>query len=375
VIVVGGGPAGLSAAKASSLNGAKTLLLEKNPFIAAVKPCGEATSQETFKTANIKPKPHIVIRKADALVFAPNLKHVKIDRIGFGINKTMFLQELAEKAAEAGAKIKVREEVKEVKRGSGKMVVKTIRERYEAKIVIGADGYGSLVGKSLGIEERSEPVITLQYVMANCDLEYPESVRFYLGNEIAPKGYAWIFPKDDRVAGVGIGVRDVRPKEYLDKFVKMFEREFKNAQIIDFRGALVPVGGIIRQNVVDGAILVGDAAGTVIPLTGAGIHSSIAAGLVAGEVAANASQENNNSKDRLEEFNKRYNEYWGKRIRYSLKAMRALEKLNDNELNLLQEILSAEDILDLSNGLNVARVAMKLLSYPTLATKLAKALL
>lgn len=375
VIVVGGGPAGLSAAKSAAKYGARTLLLEKYPTIMANKPCGEATSQTTFITANVPIKPSIVLRKANALVYAPNMKFIEIKEVGFAINKSMFIQYIAEQAAEAGAHIHVREEVQQVIRKDSMMLVKTTRGEYLSKVVIGADGYNSTVAKSLNITEKSEPIFTIQYLMVNCDLEYPNSVRFYLGNEIAPGGYAWIFPKDDRIAGVGIGVRKGVAKVYLDKFVKMFEKEFKNAQIIDYRGAPVPIGGMIKQNIVDGAILIGDAAGHVIPFTGAGIHSSIAAGLIAGEVAAKAIAEGDTSQKRLMEFNIKYEEPWGARIKRSLKAMRAFEKLNDDELNILQEILNSQDILDLANGLNLTNVAFKLLKHPILAVKLAKALM
>ncbi|MFQ6135298.1 MAG: geranylgeranyl reductase family protein [Nitrososphaerales archaeon] len=376
VLVVGAGPAGVSAAKSAARSGAKTLLIEKQPMIMASKPCGEATSQKTLKTAGVDPKPSIVMHRADAMVFAPNLKYVHIDQVGFSINKTLFLQEIAAQAAEAGAHIRVREEVQKIRRSSDtSMVVKTSHGEYKAEVVIGADGYNSTVARNLGVDEKSEPIPTVQYTMVNCNLEYPDSVRFYLGNEIAPKGYAWIFPKGERFTEVGVGVRGAPAKQYLDRFVKLFENELGRGQIIDYRGAPVPIGGIIGQNILDGAILVGDAAGTVIPLTGAGIHSSVAAGLLAGEIAASASSEGDCSKTRLEEFNRRYDEEWGRRIRRSLKAMQAIEKLNDSELNILQEVLKADDILDLANGIELKRVAKKLLTHPIFAVKLARWLL
>lgn len=374
IIVVGAGPAGTSAAKAAARKGAKVLLMERCPVIMANKPCGEATSQATFKTAGIDPKPSIVIHKVYAQVYAPNMKYVEIKDVGFLINKSLFIQEIAAQAAEAGADIHVREEALDVWREGSKMKVRTNRDEYDATVVIGADGYGSRVARSLGVKERSEPIPTLQYIMANCKIEYPDVVRFFLGNDIAPGGYAWIFPRSEKVAGVGIGVRGASAKLYLDRFVKRFEKELGNAKILDYRGAPVPVGGMIKNCVLDGAILVGDAAGCVIPLTGAGIHSSIAAGLAAGDVAADAAFEGNASKSRLSEFYDRYSA-WIDRINKSLKVMRALEKMTDEELNMLQEVLDASDILDLANGLNVRRVAMKLLSHPIFAIKLARLLL
>ncbi|MEM2260929.1 MAG: hypothetical protein QXK24_00615, partial [Ignisphaera sp.] len=111
----------------------------------------------------------------------------------------------------------------------------------------------------------------------------------------------------------------------------------------------------------------------VIPLTGAGIHSSIAAGLAAGKIAAEAALDGDVSRERLSEFYTLYKP-WIDRIKKSLKVMRALEKMNDNELNLLAEILSDQDILDLANGLDILRVARKLAAHPIFAVKLVKAI-
>jgi len=288
----------------------------------------------------------------------------------------LLLQYMAAQAAEAGAHIRVREEVQSIKRNvDSSMLVKTSRDEYKANIVIGADGYDSTVARNMDIKEKSEAIPTVQYTMVNCKLEHKNSVRFFLGNEIAPKGYAWIFPKGEKLVEVGLGVRGVPAKKYLDSFVRRFDKELGSGQVIDFRGAPVPIGGMIKRNIIDNTILVGDAAGTVIPLTGAGIHSSIVAGLIAGEVAAAASSEGNYSKDRLEEFNNRYNEDWGSRIRKSFKVMQAIENLSDDELNMLQELLNENDILDLANGVDIKKVGTKLLKHPILALKLARYLL
>ncbi len=373
ITVVGAGPAGLSAARAAAELGANVILFEKNNEIAAHKPCGEGVSQATFETAGVRPKAPIVLMRTNAAIFAPDMKCVEINQQGFSISKTMFLQELASKAAQAGAQIRVGRNVESIAREGGHLVVNTAYDRYTSDVVIGADGCFSTVAKSLGLSQTSELIPCVQYKMAGCNLAFPESARFYVGNKIAPKGYAWILPRGESIAHVGIGVRGVPAKTYLDRFMKMFGEEFKAAQIIDFRAGVVPIGGLIEQNIADNVILIGDAAGTVTPLTGAGIHSSIAAGREAGEVAASAVAGESTSAESLSEFKERY-EPWARRIRRSLGALRAVERLSDRELNLLGENLDEDDILDIANGVDPARVARKLMRHPVLAAKLAIAL-
>jgi len=375
VVVVGAGPAGIPAAINSSKYGAKTLLLEKNEVIMARKPCGEATSLNTFRDMGIEPKPYIVLHKVIPRVYAPNGKYINISNAPtYSINKTMYLQELALKAAEEGAEIHVRERVEGIVRHGDQVKVKTNREIYIARVVIGADGYNSTVARCMGVREKSEPIPTVVYLMVNVRLQDYEAARFYLGRDVAPKGYAWIFPRGEKVAEVGIGVREGRAKEYLDRFIKMHSDELGSGQIIDYRGAVVPIGGLINENIGDNFILIGDAAGTVIPLTGAGIHASGVAGLAAGKVAAEAISENNVSRSFLSRWRIEYRE-WIDKIRFSLKVMRFLERLGDKELNELADILEPDDIVRLANGIGVGDVARRLLRRPGIALRLARSIL
>ncbi len=99
------------------------------------------------------------------------------------------------------------------------------------------------------------------------------------------------------------------------------------------------------------------------------------AGRIAGRVAAEAIQENNLNEKKLSQYVVEFNEIWGERIGKSLKALRVIEQLSDNELNIMADVLKGRDILDIANGFDLERVAKVLLKHPILAMKVAKALM
>jgi digeranylgeranylglycerophospholipid reductase len=238
------------------------------------------------------------------------------------------------------------------------------------KVLIGADGVGSVVSKQVGFStEGYELIPTIQYVMVNCNIPEANMIRIYMGNEVAPLGYAWVFAKNEYMANVGIGVRGKPAKVYLDKFVSNHPEFFKNATIVKEGGGGVPVGGQLKEVIKDNVLLCGDSSGQVIPITGGGIRTSLAAGSIAGEAITESLQ----SKDLslLEKYPASYNEYWGSRIKQSLRVVKALEKLNDDDLNLLGTLINGDDVVDLANGLNVKRVVSKLMRHPVAAVRIA----
>lgn len=381
-VVVGAGPAGLTFARFLAAKGFRVAVVEKNEQLA-VKPCGEGISARVLETADIRKDDasRFISRKLrGALVVAPNGKGLEISQalgMGYVIEKRGMLKVLGEYAAEAGAELFVKEQVRDA-RLTGDVVKVTARTfEAETSLLVGADGYLSFVAKRFGLEEPGERRVipTVQYLMAQVSTPDPDLAYFYLGNTVAPKGYIWVFPKDGTLANVGIGAQEVPPKAYLDKFVKNHPDLFSKSRILEFRGAAVTIGGMLKRVVADHVLLIGEAAGQVIPVTGGGIHTSIAGGRIAAEVAAKALEEGNLSASRLQEYRKRYDEYWGKRIRDSLKVLHVIEKLSDDELNQLAEILTPEDVVKLANGEDVARIAAKFLKHPIFSIKLAQALL
>jgi len=368
VVVSGAGPSGSMAARAAAEQGAAVVLIEEHPQVGLPVSCAEGLSLNGLRDAGIEPTPEVVSQEvARSRIYAPNGKYLELSlsgRAAYTINRDVFDRVLSERAVEAGAELMTGTKVTEVLRQNGVISGVFARQgsetlRIEAKVVIGADGYASTVRRTAGLGKWYPDVVTCaQYKLGGLELEEPEVYDFYLGREVAPGGYAWVFPKSAEVANVGLGIRKIHtesPIKYLKRFVANDPR-FKDAEIQLVNGGICPVSGVLETIVSDGLMLAGDSAGQLVPFTGAGVHTSIVAGRIAGEVAACAVDEGDVSASRLSEYERRFDALWGKQIRDSRKVINILDRFNDDDLNSLLYALTSEDILALVNGRDITRV-------------------
>lgn len=373
LVVVGAGPAGNMAAKTAAEEGLNVILIEEHPKVGVPVYCAEGISVHGLKTADLEPEPGLISQEIDkAKAYAPNGNYIDITRgewVGYTINRPIFDRTLAEKAVDAGAELMLKTRAIKVIKDKGTVVgIAADQEgdnvRINANIVIGADGHSSVVRRSAGLDRWFPDVVSCaQYRLKGIRLEDAHTSEFWIGEKFAPGGYAWVFPKSEDIANVGLGVRDrhVKPAiEYLKDFIASDQR-FKDARIIEKGGGICPVSGILDKIVDDGLMLVGDAAGELIPCTGAGIHTAIEAGKIAGKVAAEAVSERNTTAIRLSEYRMRFEEIYGKRIEDSYKVVKMLDKFSDDDLNMIADILTSEDIIHLTNGVKVHITLARLL--------------
>jgi len=384
ITVIGAGPAGCTTASTAAELGADVLMLEEHPLPGLPVFCGEAISAETLAAVGLKPEPPIInepIRKMN--IYTPNGKHVTVstDRVlGYTINRDVFDGLLADKAVASGVTLMVNTKAKEVIKRNGRVVGVKAEHHGEpllikSNIVIGADGHASMVRQSaLGISYFKSFVVCAQYTLTGLNIQEPDVIEVWLGRKYAPGGYAWVFPKSRIVANVGVGVRanqGIKPAIlYLQDFISQ-NPDLRGGTIIRKTGGICPVTGTLDKIVDDGVMLVGDAAGQTIPMTGAGVESAIHAGKIAGRVAAKAIQEGNTSKTRLEEYPEIFNHHWGKLMETSKRVLNIFDALNDEDLNKISEILTPEQVLSLAYGEKVLRSLVPLaFSAPRLALKI-----
>jgi len=231
---VGAGPAGSTVAKYVAENcDASVLLIDKHAEIGVPKRCGEGLSIRAFKEFGLPLEKRFLNRAMyGAAIYAPNGEVLKIryeEPNGYIIERKMFDKFLAYYASKSGAEVKACCYAS-IWKENGKIKGIEIEgidgnEKLEAKIVVAADGVESQIARQAGIDTRippSELDSCFEYEMSNLKIDESDLIHLYFGNEVAKRGYVWIFPKDEDRANVGVGIAgncEKTAKYYLDKFI------------------------------------------------------------------------------------------------------------------------------------------------------------
>ncbi len=381
VVIVGGGPAGTMAGAAAASKGARTLILERDSTFGIPVRCGEAVSVHQLERFFDIDEKYVASHVKGLHMHSPDGTEVPVmsSELGLVLERTRFDRWLAEYAARSGALLRTRCEVDGLvmDNGSVKGVYFTRfgrRRKITAEVVIAADGVDSRVARWAGIPTQLKPVDlenSYQFMIAGID-ETPFYCHFFFGNDIAPGGYIWIFPKGDGVANVGIGVSTKRCDGGVAyrKLQEFIAKRYGEPSVISEAAGGVPVAKPIKKPVKDGLIVTGDAARHANPLTGGGIYVALVGGYHAGQVAAAGVARGDVSEDGLKDYTFRIEKDI---VKPHLRAYR----LKEGVFNLSDEIFNktAHQILSLPPEKRTLRnVFLKgLASQPRLVVDIIKA--
>jgi digeranylgeranylglycerophospholipid reductase len=297
VAIVGGGCAGLWAGRTAGNAGARTLLVERSRRIGEKIVCAEGIGVAGIGQFMRLPQECIAATIDKALLFDPRGGCVELDEpaCGWVLHKDRFLKHLAAAAEASGADIRVGTEAGNVRPlDSGGLALDLEGAEggftVTAGAVVAADGLESGTARRLGIQRplgSLELFSCAQYRLAPISL-HAHAVEFHFGGDVAPGGYAWVFPKGEDIANVGVGVicsgrRARSPLEYLERFR---QRRCPEAEILGRAFGGVPSARAPHRTFGRGVFAAGDAARVADPVSGAGIVPGMESAEIAGRAAA-----------------------------------------------------------------------------------------
>ena len=380
IIIIGAGPAGTVTGKLCAKKGLKVLILEKRPEIGAPKRCAEGMGQPDLERVGYTGKERFVTQEINGgIVITPNGGTIELPprHGGYIIERKVFDKFLAYDAAKAGAKIYTKAHVFDLiwtnnKIAGVKLTYNGEQKDIYGKIVVAADGVESKIARIAGLPSGNT-LKTLesgyQYEMANIEIADPHKIYTYLGNNIAPRGYIWVFPKGSHIANVGIGIGNCDEKTakyYLDKWIAS-KPGISKGSIIEENSGGIPIGGFLDSMTKDNFLAIGDAAHQVNPLHGGGLAEASFSAQIAADVMNDAIKSNNTSNIALDRYNKLWWEKGGNNLKKVEKLVHLLERITDSEMNLTQSSFSGQDIINLTEG-KLHHLIKIMLKNPRLAT-------
>ncbi len=375
VIIVGGGPAGISAAILCANNKMKTLLIDKKTEEEiGNKVCGEALSKKTVinvsKKLNVEPpkgdeiKANIstlIIQTADPEI------NLSLPSIGYMINRHIYGQRLLKEALKRGvlleSETKVLSPIIKDNKVSGVKVKKKNRSIFEFRSKIVIDCSGTMAVVRTNLPENFEPLLNKNLSKSDYASCFREIIKLKKPHKLDGKivlqyvqdvpepGYIWFFAIGKKKLNCGTGF--VKEGKNEKKSVKKIYNEAMKKyhlpdsyEILDSRGDVVTVKPPIWNAVAPGLIVAGDAAFHADPLTAEGHGPALFAGCFAAEVAIKTVIEQNYSTKDLWEYNiKIMKEFGEENARYKIITL-VLEKLGAKNLEFLlkRKVIKKSDL-------------------------------
>jgi digeranylgeranylglycerophospholipid reductase len=344
IVVIGAGPAGSIAARTCAQAGLRVLLAEKRQEIGSPVRCGEAVGRETVEKFIPADSKWIAAEidtfsvsnpQGDTVVMPP-LEHTLI------LERKIFDRELAFSAAQAGAEVIVKARATGLitnERGVAgvKLVVQGQPHEVRAPIVIGADGTEAQSTRWAGLKsipQLRDYYTAAQYLLTDVEVD-PRICQYHIGWSLAPGGYAWVFPKGNQKANLGL-VMWVDPQErrsaidYLNDFVA---QRFPSRSILAQIVGGIPVTNVLPEMVTGGYLAIGDAAHQSDPLTAGGITNGMHGGLFAAQTAIAALQAGDVSRKFLHRYEAQWEAEFGKLYRRLHRIRHAVLKVPEEKMS------------------------------------------
>ena len=342
VAVIGGGPAGACAAETLAKGGCETFLIERK--MDNCKPCGGAIPLCMVGEFDLPEE--IIDRKVTKMkMISPSNRAVDVgqtlnDKEYIGMCRREVMDDFLRKRAKSLGTNLVNGlfmKLDDPGQGNGPITIHYNDYEVDAKVgepktmevdvIIGADGANSRVAKNIDAGEYDYAIAFQERIkIPDEKMEYYKDLaEMYVGDDVSPDFYGWVFPKYDHVAvGTGTVVNKTQIKTYQAAMRKRAEEKCAGGKII--RVEAHPIPEHPRPRRVQGRVaLVGDAAGYVTKCSGEGIYFAAKSGRMAAEAVVERSQ---NGTVEVDENDLRvYLDKWDRKYWATYKVLDILQKV------------------------------------------------
>jgi geranylgeranyl reductase family protein len=369
VIVVGAGPAGNNAALGLASRGYAVTVIDFRQNIGE-KLCTGIVGLECARRFPIDPS--LIYREPrSAQVFAPYASKIRFEaatsqaRI---IDRAGYVASFARKARDAGARYVLGQRVLRIAPRSDGVTITTDGDRYQARALVLADGFGSPLARQLGLGSVSDYVTGAQAVVSTSGVD---EVEVHLGHDEAPGFFSWMAPTLEGQALIGLMARR-GAQPLLSGFIERQRHQGKVTGVICKTAAWgVPLRPL-RRTYQDRVLVVGDAAGQVKPTTGGGIYYSLLASGIAAQALDEALAADDLSAARLSQYQHRWKRLLSRELEVGYSARRLFEFLNDKQIASLVEQAGVNGFrTELASSPDIcfdwhSRIITKVLGHPVL---------
>jgi len=383
VLVVGGGPAGLSAAAAAAKGDLRVAVIEKDSGIANTIRTSGVTWVQEIEKLGVPRNLYNPIRRYG--IHSPRKEYVletpKAEACSLDVRR--LYRCLAHQAAALGTEIFLRTKVNFASYENGKTAIRIGANsssgclNFRGSLVIDASGFSTIIGRSLGLVNKWERFGIGAEYEAYAEKVDTEKWALMVGQMYSPAGYAWLFPVGENRVRIGVGIgrpeSDMDPLKRLTYLMEKRPGPLKKLGRIcplEFHYGVVPSEGPRNLTVADRVLFVGDSAGHLNPLLLEGIRFAIKFGRIAGEVAKHAVDKAGAPKVELDKYEKRWKKEIWSDFQVGLNVQKTWLKLSDEqwdkEISILDS-LSAEEVLQLlQSQFQTRRLMRQVASHPEL---------
>lgn len=294
VVVVGGGPVGCYAAAGIAKNGFKVLVVEEHKSIGEPVQCSGLISPRTLTLVNA-PKGLVLGEFSSACIMSSLGSELLIngDKIhAYAVDRSAFDRYIAGQAREAGVEILTGARAALIKRNSRGFSINMAVEGREiaacCRLLIGADGVNSRTARWLGLPGAGGR-INMYAGEILLDRINREEIKVLLGQSFAPGWFGWVIPLTGRLARVGVGsiLNNISPRYCFKRMIDSFPSIFHHCREVRYTGGSVPFGPM-KKIYASHAMLVGDAASQVKPMSGGGLYTGLRGAQICSRVACKA---------------------------------------------------------------------------------------